>query len=118
MILNSSFINHLKEKISIANKGVGIRRLYNFYLPRFTLTLIGETFANFANGGPIRESLSREIFPKWPFAKVYLAKCLQNFPQFFFYEKKNNDGKRCFLYKNKVYKNRRKEKSYKYCKES
>ena len=24
---------------------------------------------------------------------------------------KNNDGKRCFLYKNKVYKNRRKEKN-------
>ena len=26
----------------------------------------------------IRESLSHEIFPKWPFAKVYLAK-LQKF---------------------------------------
>ena len=38
MILDSklSFIKHLKEKISIANKGIGIiRRLYNF-LPRFT----------------------------------------------------------------------------------
>ena len=39
MILDSklSFIKHLKEKISKANKGIGIiRRLYNF-LPRFTL---------------------------------------------------------------------------------
>ena len=38
MILDSklSFINHLKEKISIANTGTGIIRcLYNF-LPRFT----------------------------------------------------------------------------------
>ena len=35
MILDSklSFINYLKEKISIANKGIGmIRRLYHFYL--------------------------------------------------------------------------------------
>ena len=39
MILDSklSFINHLKENISVANNGIGIiRRLYNF-LPRFTL---------------------------------------------------------------------------------
>ena len=39
MILDSklSFINHLKESISIENKGIGIiRRLYNF-LPRFIL---------------------------------------------------------------------------------
>ena len=67
-------------------------------------TLTGETFAretlaNFANGGPIRESLSREMFPKWPFAKVYLAnffpkwpfakvylaKFCQNFPNFFIF---------------------------------
>ena len=34
----------------------------------------------------------------------------KTFPNFFFYENKNNGGKRCFLYKNKVYKNRRKEK--------
>ena len=39
MILDSklSFINHLKKKISTANKGIGIiRRLYTL-LPRFTL---------------------------------------------------------------------------------
>ena len=35
MILDSKLINHLKEKISIANKGISIiRRLYTF-LPRF-----------------------------------------------------------------------------------
>ena len=46
MILDSklSFINHLKEKISIANKGIGIiRRLYNF-LPRFTLINIYKAY--------------------------------------------------------------------------
>ena len=43
-------------------------------------TLTGETFANFTNGGPIRKSLSRKIFPKWPFAKVYLAKSFPKWP--------------------------------------
>ena len=46
MILDSklSFIKHLKEKISIANKGIGIiRRLYNF-LPRFTLINIYKAY--------------------------------------------------------------------------
>ena len=46
MILDSklSFIKHLKEKISKANKGIGIiRRLYNF-LPRFTLINIYEAY--------------------------------------------------------------------------
>ena len=46
MILDSklSFINHLKEKISIANKGIDIiRRLYNF-LARFTLINIYKAY--------------------------------------------------------------------------
>ena len=46
MILDSklSFINHLKEKISIANNGIGIiRRLYNF-LHRFTLINIHKAY--------------------------------------------------------------------------
>ena len=48
MILDSklSFIKHLKEKISIANKGIGIiRRLYIF-LPRFTLINIYKAYAS------------------------------------------------------------------------
>ena len=41
-------------------------------------TLFVETFANFANSGLVRETLSREMFfSKLPFAKVYLAKSFQ-----------------------------------------
>ena len=68
----------------------------------------------------IRESLSREIFSKMAICESLSREIFPKFSQFFLifsYEKKNNDGKRCFLYKNKVYKNRRK-KSCKYCKES
>ena len=47
IILDSklSFVNHLKEKISIVNKGIGIirRRLYNC-LPRFTLINIYKAY--------------------------------------------------------------------------
>ena len=45
---------------------------------------ISQNFSKMA----IRESLSREIFPK--FCQLF---CL-----FVFFTKKNNDGKRCFLY--------------------
>ena len=44
----------------------------------FYNTLFVETFANFANGGLVRQSLSCEIFSKSPFAKVYLTKSFQN----------------------------------------
>ena len=37
----------------------------------FATTLIGETFAIFANFRPFRESLSCEFFLKLQFAKVY-----------------------------------------------
>ena len=46
LILDSKlrFSKHLEEKISIANKGIGIiRRLYNF-LPRFTLINIYKAY--------------------------------------------------------------------------
>ena len=72
----------------------------------------GGTYFNRRN---FRESLSREIFPKMAIRESLSR---ESFPIFFLTKIKNNDGKCCFLYKNKVYKNGRKEKSCKYCKES
>ena len=48
MILDSklSFINHMKENISIANKGIGIIRLLYNFLPRFTLINIYKAYVS------------------------------------------------------------------------